>query len=381
MEVYFLVLLISLIILYFSDKIDSTECNLKFKKIIIGTLNIKYLFFFIGLLPLILMSGLRNNIGLDYPSYVVAFKNLLAGRSMDDFEFGYVLINKIIALFGGNIATLFIVISIITLIPLIKVAKDNKIKIYYLVFCYVCLGFYCFSFNTVRQFIAISICLVSYNSIIEKKLIKYIFFVFLSMMFHLSAIIMLPFYFIFNYKYTKKQYFIIYCIFFFIRLISLPVKNILIKVFYPKYYGTFRMSYFENNYSTNFIIITFLLCLLLYFTNIYIKKNKWTEKNKPISNIDINIIFYCLLWSTTIGWLGEMGIRLSFYLRIFYVIIFASFLSAKYSDKNIFVVKFFLILFMILYFAYILYASVGSNNPFIPYESIASNMYFYGGLI
>lgn len=381
MEVYFIVLAISLVLLYFSEKIKSKDYYIKVNNKITIRLNIKYIFFFISLLPLILMSGLRYNIGLDYPTYVSSFESLSEGKRIDRFEIGFYLLNKLVIFLNGNIAFLFILISVITLLPLIKVSKDNKIKLYLLVLCYVCLGFYCYSFNTVRQFISISICLMSYNFIIGKNWFKYIVMIWIATMFHSSSIIMLPLYFILNYRYSFMQYFFVYVIFFVVKILSNPIKNYIIRTFYPIYYDSFRMSYFNNDYSLNFIIISvFLVGLMLYI----IKTNKGVDESDDeatinIFNVDKNIAFYCLVWSTTIGWLGEMGIRLSFFLRIFYIIIIARFLGNKSEKKFMILLKIIIVIFMILYFAYILYASIDTNNPFIPYEVLPGLLYSITG--
>ena len=74
---------------------------------------------------------------------------------------------------------------------------------------FICLGLMTFSMNGMRQALAMSICLLAYRFVEEKKLFRFLIIVFIAILFHKSAIIFALVYLMRNMKLDFKSIFII----------------------------------------------------------------------------------------------------------------------------------------------------------------------------
>lgn len=69
---------------------------------------------FLSMMPFLLISSIRYNVGTDYKVYTKRFTDILLGnRSKDNVEMGYKLIIKILSFFTDNIQWLFVVTAIL----------------------------------------------------------------------------------------------------------------------------------------------------------------------------------------------------------------------------------------------------------------------------
>ena len=74
---------------------------------------------------------------------------------------------------------------------------------------FICLGLMTFSMNGMRQALAMSICLLAYRFVEDKKLLRFLIVVFIAVLFHKSAIIFALVYLMRNMKLDFKSIFII----------------------------------------------------------------------------------------------------------------------------------------------------------------------------
>ncbi|WP_186667716.1 EpsG family protein [Sporosarcina sp. BP05] len=200
----------------------------------------------------VLVAGLRYGVGTDYHAYEQWFSYYLSNSvRFDEYQdIGFALMVVTLQLFTDNPQSLFLVSALITISLVIKFIKNNT-DIYDLgFFLFITLYLYYSGFNIMRQWIAISIFLYSLKYAFDKKYYKYILFVLLASSFHTSALLMLPLYFILNFKINKKNISILIIIssllaFFFEELIVnlaklLPFLNL------SKY-----TLYFDSIYATS----------------------------------------------------------------------------------------------------------------------------------
>lgn len=148
---------------------------------------------------------MRYGIGTDYFSYKRIFENINNGLGSRT-EIGYNLINYIIGHMGGNIQTVFFVVSFVTILFIYLSLCEHKGKISVgigmLVFM---LLYYQMSYNVVRQVLAMAISLYSVKYIFNRQLIKFIGFTLLGASIHLSVICLFPFYFIYKFFGERKR--------------------------------------------------------------------------------------------------------------------------------------------------------------------------------
>lgn len=168
----------------------------------------------------LLLSALRAaTVGADTQYYIEYFQTIddnytwpqmvsyLAGGFLGErrwFEPLFTLFVKCVHMFTGNPQIFLFVIAIIIMMPLGKFIYDNSRNVALSFMIYMCLFFQCFGITAVRQSLALSIAVLGgYHFVKEQKIWKFFICVLVGMLFHVSAIIILPLYFVYHYKPSK----------------------------------------------------------------------------------------------------------------------------------------------------------------------------------
>lgn len=302
------------------------------------------------------IGGFRYMVGTDYISYLFMYNNNIKVNIAFDF------IAKIASHFGGATA-LFFIYNFLTLffifLGLKNLDKDSKPMAY---FCYL-FTFYTTSFNIVRQSAAIAIIFYSYKFIINKDLKKWMFFVLLASLFHSSALICLPFYFIINAK--KKSYkFLIFILTLIISFKYIDIINLLSGFSYFSHYSIYANTIDELANNRMFYIDLLLLIYILF--NV-----------KRITNIDKKFDFYIFIFVIGFaleftGFFNPYVKRIAEYFLISKVVILPQIaLSYSYAKKRI-LHNLIFIIYCIGIFIIITYVLKQAN--ILPYE-------FVGGIL
>ena len=164
---------------------------------------------FVGSLILVLFAGFRSSsVGTDTNNYVGIFKSINRSNltGMDtSLEYLFIILNKVAYFFSEDYISLLICIAIITVYFNIKVIARLSINLWLSVFIYITLGCYVFFFNGARQAIAVAIIGMAILQIYNRNLKKYIFWVFIATLFHKTALVMLPLYFLNFNKFSIKK--------------------------------------------------------------------------------------------------------------------------------------------------------------------------------
>lgn len=239
----------------------------------------------------------NETIGNDYYSYkkwfeTINFQNLLLSYK----NFGFNLLIAIVKLFSSDFHIFLFFCSLIINGLTLLFIKDNSSDFSFAVFIYVCM-FYFSSLNIMRQWLACAIFLYSFKYIFEKKAIKYYILIFISSLFHDSAILLFILYIILNFKseFWKKELLLIL-----IGIIMFVYYNeivLLILTFteniglgYLTKYGYIDPTFEIGNY-TSFIILLLLLAIL----NLKTLRGKTVYKEKQyIVLVSLSLIFSLL---------------------------------------------------------------------------------------
>jgi len=155
----------------------------------------KIIYLYISFIIIFLFCSLRFYVGNDYGGYVRIFEDAKFGR-LSYIEPGFYFLNKFFTF--SKIGYLYVITasSFMTLLFLFKVMIRNNILFYGIFFMFTT-ELLIMTNDQIRQGIAISIFLYAIRFIEEEKPFKYFLsIVFASTMFHFSAIILLPLYFI-----------------------------------------------------------------------------------------------------------------------------------------------------------------------------------------
>lgn len=290
--------------------------SLKFK-----TKNSLKWFYFATTILVILFQGFRSfTVGTDLKTYIPAYSQIgsdFSNINYFNFEIGYVILNKILNLFGTSERVFLIVVAAIIQVPIFLTLYKYSESPLLSVLIYFSFGNFIMTFSGLRQSIAMSICFLSYFLIKNKKFLKFLFLIVFASLFHKSALFFLVVYPAYYTKMKKE-----YLPFVIIGLILLyAFKNQIILFLSELYYGeVYKIS---NNDSYTM----FLIYLILFFVSFFNKKPN--EDYNGLRNILLILVCVYSL-SSAHSYIVRIALPLSLFTTIFVPKIINSFSF----DKN-----------------------------------------------
>lgn len=277
---------------------------------------------------LLLLAGMRKNLGTDYLGYINGFYLPMKTHSIfESFskEYLFLFIVKVTVIFD-NYKILFFLLNLITLYFITKALEKSFIKYKSLAFGIYVFVFYLESWNIMRQHICMAIFLYSIVFIYERNLKKFSLLILGASLIQNTVLLVYPFYFIYNFfikneknKKLKKVFLIVgvtislFGIFYYVDIISFLGEII---PFFKKY-----NLYIKSIPSKNKIIILKIVLLVLVwrFKERLLKNN---EKNKLLLFFIVNDFLLTLL-----GFYNIYAKRLASYFYIYYILIIPQFLE------------------------------------------------------
>lgn len=167
------------------------------------------IYLFMAFLMLITVHIMKDPESLpDLPFYIDGFKEVSANNMSYIFahgvdslksENGWHVLCKLISYISSSPFFFILCTSFIILIGYYLAIRDFS-SIYWLSTLLVLLGPFCQSLYVLRQYMAMSILLMTYHFIIEKRIWAFLLFVLLAFNIHQTAIIFLPIYFLYHLK-------------------------------------------------------------------------------------------------------------------------------------------------------------------------------------
>lgn len=270
---------------------------------------------------LFIFISIRYDFGNDYEGYLYNFNRInslgdIKGSQFINLETGWIFLTRTFKDLGFQYLVAFLsLLYCIIIYFFIRNVLEKK---------YLFLGLLCFLLNSgiflinlsaMRQTLALILFLFSIKFIIERKIILYVLIIYLASLFHGSAIILLPLYFIRYFKLNKTLniiYFVVYLSFFFISDKFVDIIKVIILFIKPAY-AIYTED--ENNVKTvigsgsGVIFSSINFILLLYFSS----REKFENKYLEIS-IKLIVIFFILMpFALSIGMIGRVNFYFSFF--------------------------------------------------------------------
>lgn len=300
---------------------------------------------------LILFAGLRGDFTSDYNNYKKIYIEVSESTWREIFSFhfgqeiGFICLTKILAIVFHSHVIYFTVLSTLTILFLYIGLKDSVEHryIWLSLLLFVGIGGYYDSFNVTRQLLSASIVFLGAKFLYNRNLIRYIIVIFFASLFHVTALIMMPLYFLLNIDLNKKN--IICMSICMVGIIAcLPLLIEIVQTIFPKYaHYTYGMS----GGSWKFIVIPLAVFILVVFNLYVLPHNEFNLKNNR-NRIQINATIYCLFFSILTTQVFMLG-RLVYFVQPFSYALLGNLctLYKNKSDKQI--VLFVLICICILY--------------------------------
>lgn len=359
--IYFSAFIVSIFVAYKYQKL-STKLNKK--KIFSHTNSI----FWIGLIviPPILLATKRYGIGTDYFTYetiynTYSYSNFIIFKKLA-IEYGFYLINYVAARIFNDFYGVLLISSFITMIFIF--AALNKFKSQ-LSLPFAFLVFYLLLFppmlNTIRQLIAVSIIMYAYNYITEREIFKYIFWVIVASLFHYTALICIPFYFLGSR--IKSELSIVkritYYFMLVVTIITLPIiLDVVLNIEYLKHYLNVYDLGSDAKIMNQIVLRLPILIPLMIFANKLIKTDRKYEFYYLLFFLELLFIF--------VGSYYIWGVRLTYYAIPSQIILVPAIVRNIKDKKSKLIACFYFIIWYIVYFIYVFL--VKGNDGIFPYQ-------------
>ena len=274
-----------------------------------GVKNGNGVYFWISVIQLTLLSGLRGlEVGTDTLSYYNIFIEI---SKIDNIgllferreEIGYVLLNRVISLFGGNISVLLTICAFITAYGLMRFLRDNTVNLRFSTYLLITFMFFFTSMNVVRQYMATAIGLNAITCVKKKKYLKGIMFILIGALFHKLAPLYLVIYFAYCASVNKQVRIIFYVS---IGICLVWGKQILIKAAEFLGYETYIQSFSPDDGIMNIIMYSSIAIFII----VAIIQNK-----KILSQYGFDLLMFAIvlslaifgkvhfIWANRVAWL------------------------------------------------------------------------------
>lgn len=341
MAIYFILLAVVFLLLFLSSRYPW----------------LRALVFFI----LALFAGLRYKVGIDYDSYVEVFGYLVDGYRNVVREPLFYFVVKFLDMIGGTYQFMFLVFAGFTQYFMYKAIKTNSINFTLsAVLYFTIVSFYLFTFNVVRQWLALPVFLYSLKFLVEKDGKRFLLYnLVTALFFHVSLIFLIPLYFVIDKKFArwKKLAFIGGAIF-----VGISIRTILA---YTPYGVYLQATSVGAESSIDLKIYVFLLFAI--FLEIFRKHFESSRMRTILMNFNfVSILLLIILLFQNTGVLILVIKRMHNYFLATYIFLIPL-LFNKVEDK--FRNYFLTVTYMVLAGLYIMTVYfTGDNIQIVPYR-------------
>lgn len=308
MYIYIISFLITILLIYIA------KTKVKNKKI-------KVILLILAVIPMLLVSALRYQVGTDYTKrYVENYRMLQKGIDVEDLEIGFKAIDYVCLFFTKDAYLLFIVTSLIILSIVFEVIYKKSSNSILSVIIFFLGGYFFGTLNLVRQYIAVAFILLGYQFLMfENRKKAYSLFVLcgiLAFLMHSSSIVCFAIMFL-----TRKNIINIKWVLPVSALILILNKNIM-TILAPIIKNTRFSIYLTGKFAQgdlSIITIAENLIVYLWFSIIYYYEKKQNRKLEKEGITLLNIQGITLLLSVS-GVVHTQFMRIMIYFSAFQIL-------------------------------------------------------------
>lgn len=331
--------------------------------------------FYLTMTFMLLFIGLRYQVGHDWDMYFQIHKIDTWHLTNGDFiEPTFTLISKFTKLLSNNdivsfqiLIFIYALISIIAYGYIIKKYSSNRMLSIFILFPMYMLNT---NFGQIRYGIALALFIISIEFIINRDLKKYLMVVLIATLFHFTAIVAIPLYFLINLNISYKYKISILAGAIILGTLINPLD--LIKIINDNtlnlVYINDKIAIYKQNEGDLFSMY-FIMMLALYLFSSYIY-NKINIKNDLIK-VSIEMLFWGIIFYCITNRLDILAFRGSSYYFIFEILLIPALMSILNKQKYLFKYRNVLVVYTVIVAFYRLIITVFYwLDVFAPYRSI-----------
>jgi transmembrane protein EpsG len=347
----------------------------------------KRIFLIISFLLMWFIAGLKFEMGGDWPSYTQFFKEVEPiGQvlstdapiyQMSYMEPAYKLLNALVKSLGGSMQLVFFILAFLNSCLLFKALRLYCLYPILGVLIYYCSIYFPLDMIAIRQAVAVQLFFLSLFYIYERRFWPFFLLMCFAFLFHRSAILLFPLYFLVHQQRSNRFYLItfIVCIsvfFFEIQWLS-ALLNLVADFIGGHTSGIIKMYLSSNTYGVNRVfsvgvVINFLLFLLYFLNRHQLRKFKYFNLFFNLFMINIFVFFVCYE-------LIEISNRYRFYFLLSNVILLPYFITL-YKDIALKLVSYAGILVFSFLYGRAVFMEEPSAIAFNPYQNYLIHVIF-----
>lgn len=154
-------------------------------------------------IAVILIIGLRYQVGTDYGTYAEFYERFQAGRNVSAVEWGYATLNRLSVLLGFEFWFVMLLSAALTNFIVLKYLSEESQYLWLSVLILFGIGFFFRQMNQVRQVAALSLTFYSTRYIIQHRFVPFFAVCLLATGFHVTAVVMLPMYWLARVRWSQ----------------------------------------------------------------------------------------------------------------------------------------------------------------------------------
>lgn len=312
--------------------------------------------FFLCFVFLAFFSAIRDQVGCDYNSYIRHILIIQSGNP-NYMEIGFQKVVLFLSKFDSNPRFVIILFGILTCYFYLKAIWDQSDDIPFSIFIFLSWGYYFLTFNTLRNYFALSLVLYSIKYLKSNHKWIFIILVLIAALFHKSALVCIPLYFLANKKFNKKHIFV----FAGLILLCIAGRGVIQKIVYSIYPGYLNSVYDTGRISYLNILKALLVLIIggMYYPNI---------ENDDLSRFYYNLNTFSLVFYVGMYWIPEVS-RIGFYMNACTILLIPRIVNSIGDKKSKTIMKITLICLSLLLFFLLMVQFSSRTTRLLPYSS------------
>jgi hypothetical protein len=321
---------------------------------------------------IILIGGLRYKVGADWGMYEYLFDDI---NSLSDIfdkreEKLYVFFNYLLKQVYNNYSFFIFILFSFSFSLKYYIIKLYSPDVFLSLMIYIFGVFLIYDLNGLRQGMAMAFVLLSIPLIVNNKFFYFLLIVMIGSLFHVSAIIFLPFYFLAKIKISnKKIIFILVCSI----ILAIPIRalvanssalQLILELSTFSHYSTYND---EETYRVNTSILSIALLQRIIILVLFLYNYKRIKIKSNIKVLLRNGYFISIVLFVLLSFNGQFAARLSFYYKNLDILMVP---LIVYSIRNK-SVKLFVFIFFLIFCLLGTYRLINIPNGYlIPYDNL-----------